>query len=408
MSNGFGQILQGALNEAEKRRESNRQLQQVLQQLQLQQRFKQQAAQQQQQQQQQDPLRQLLKFGQIGGALKNLGLNFGDIGVQQPSVGGAQQRPFNLGGATQPAVTPNRRIANIPTRRSPGIVIPEERPDTFAKEFKVEENLFGGIKIQPEKLISQQGLIQEKIIGEATKATGKQLQTLVKTSGNLSRVRAAFEGIVARGKQAVNEQGGFGAKQAIGVRAKRFGQRLGVGGEIPLEEQISGLTGFEAQTQEVILALAPILTGQNRILRSALAMIKKTVPQLPITGTTEAEFTANLEQSLKNSFKLSLAIGKGLLPPEKIVELTQNSSDKEITDFLTGLVEKTKFTRNDEIFFRNFFQDVLKTPASTPKALFAPGEATFRTSPRGQAVNQQNIQRKIDQIDAQLRRLGGQ
>ena len=85
-------------------------------------------------------------------------------------------------------------------------------------------------------------------------------------------------------------------------------------------------------------------------------MLKKTVPDLPITGTTEAEFSENIRQSMKNSFKLSLGIARGLLPPETIIDLTENATDEEITDFLTDLVNKTRFTQKDEKFFNTLFQ----------------------------------------------------
>lgn len=272
---------------------------------------------------------------------------------------------------------------------------------------KIEVGDFG--KISSTQFISLQALIDENVAKEAVKVTGKQLETLVKTSGNLSRVENAFSGLVAQAKRAVQEQGGFGAKAAIGARGQRFAQRLGFGEERPLEEQFGGLAGFDAQRQEVILSLSPILTGQNRILRSALIMLKKTVPDLPITGTTEAEFGENIRQSMKNAFKISLGVSRGLLTPQQMADLSQNASDEQITKFLTDLVNKTKFDQNDEKFFNQLFSRVIQTPATKPVGLFQPGEigfGGFQQQLQGQAQQPsqqlQDIEREIAEINAQL------
>lgn len=262
---------------------------------------------------------------------------------------------------------------------------------------KIKTDPFGGI--QATEFTSRQALIDENVLKESIKASGKQLQTLVKTSGNLSRVENAFSGLVAQAKRAVNEQGGFGATAAITARAKRFGQRF-FGRDVPLEEQFGGLAGFDAQRQETILALSPILTGQNRILRSALVMLKKTVPDLPILGTTEAEFGENVRQSMKNAFKLSLGVSRGLLTPEQMADLTQNATDDQITTFLTNLVDRTRFTAEDEKFFNQFFERVIKTPATKPVGLFTEGEKQFGRfggNLKGRPTGERNISNMSDE-----------
>lgn len=279
--------------------------------------------------------------------------------------------------------------------------------DLLFKKFKETTNIFGETRKEPTEIISRQALIDEKIAGEATKAVGKQLESLFKTSGNMTRVENSFSGLVGQAKRAVIEQGGFGIKAAVTGRGKRLIQRLGLEeGEATLEEQMGGLAAFEAQRQEVILSLAPILTGQNRILRSALTMIKKTVSDLPITGTTESEFSENIRQSARNTFKLALGISKSLLTPEQIIDLNKNATDEEITSFLTNLVKKTRFTKEDEKFFDSFFQRIIKTSATKPVGLFQPGEEGFGKFTKTISTNKkelQNIDKELEKIEKELR-----
>jgi len=312
----------------------------------------------------------------------------------------------------QPRVAPQ----GIPQTKF-GAVQPQEVQQSLARPedlipTKFKPGSFGDIS--PTEYVSKQSVISEKILSESTKASGKQLETLLKTTGNLSRVENAFSGLVAQAKRAVNEQGGFGAKAAVSARALRIGQRLGFGEEAPLEKQFGGLAGHDAQRQETILALSPILTGQNRILRSALAMLKKTVPDLPIMGTTEAEYSENIRQSMKNSFKLSLGIARGLLPPYTIAKLTQTATDDQITQFLTDIVARTRFTQEDEKSFNDLFQRVIKTPATEPVGLFQPGErqfGRFQGTSSGVSVDTtgqaSSVDSEIEAINKQLDKLGG-
>jgi len=303
-----------------------------------------------------------------GSAVKNILGNAPQKVLEQTSIQDTVSEPTSIG-------IPKREPLKLPS------------DDLIYKTFKQETNAFGETKLVSDQIISRQALINEKMAGEATKAIGKQLETLMKVSGQLSRVENSFSGLVGQMKRTVNEQGGFGAIAAIKGRTKRFIQRLGLREkDTPLEEQFGGLAGFEAQRQEVILALSPILTGQNRILRSALTMLKKTVPDLPIFGTTEAEFAENVRQSMKNAFKLSLGIARGLVTPQEIINLNENGSTKEITSFITGLVKSTRFTQSDETYFNNFFKRVMSTPATEAIGVFEPGEQKFSGEPKFKSI----------------------
>jgi len=358
------------------------------------------------------PLEELIEQSQGVEAAGILGRTDLARAIREASGGATQAQetpaivPKNLLGTTSGVIEP-RRIETSSVEPLRG-----QSKDLLFKKFKETTNVFGETTREPTEIISRQALIDEKIAGEATKAVGKQLESLVKTSGNFSRVENSFAGLVGQMKRAVIEQGGFGFKAAVTGRGKRLIQRLGLQeGETTLEEQMGGLAGFEAQRQEVILSLAPILTNQNRILRSALTMIKKTVPDLPLTGTTESEVAENIRQSMKNSFKLALGIARGLLPPEAIIDLTENATDEEITEFLTDLVRRTRFTEEDENFFNSIFKRVIKTPATKPVGLFQPGEkgsSQFKNIRKSTSTtNKKFFHLSDEELDAKINALKG-
>ena len=278
----------------------------------------------------------------------------------------------------------------------------EQQTNILTGKRTLVPKTFERIPTEDERLQTLQSQLTKDINKEAVKASGKQVETLLKTTGNLSRVESAMSGLVGQAKRAVNEQGGFGAKQAIGARIKRAGQRLGFGEPPSLEKQFGGLTGLDSQRQEVILSLSPILTNSNRVLRSAITMIKKTVPDLPIHGTTEAEFAENVRQSMKNSFRLSVGIAKGLLSPEKIADLEANASEKEIISFLEDVVEKTEFTAQDEALFDKIFGRVIQTPATIPVGLFQPGERQFGGFNNIPAAQTKPTKSELDAINKEL------
>lgn len=402
---------------------SKQQFQQQLQLIQQQQKFKLQSgialAKEKARLEQSDPFSRALKVSKFGQALNLSGMNFQDVNISPDNVKsfiqtgefGTNQEAKPI---TQPQVQPQvesfGQFQTQPTFRDQQAQQPLARQeDLIITKLGQEISPFGEKRIVPKEIFSQQGIINKGLASEAVKVSGKQLENLIKTSGNLSRVENAFSGLVAQAKRAVNEQGGFSATAAIKARGKRFLQRTFGFGDASPEDQFGGLAGFDAQRQETILALSPILTNANRILRSALVMLRKTTPDLPIFGTTEAEFAANIKQSLKNAFKLSLGVARGLLTPEQIIDLEKNATNDRIDAFMQNLLNKTRFTAEDEKTFNLLFQRVIETPASTPEVLFAPGEAKFgKQSQRfggKQTKTNVDVKNQISDIDKQLAEL---
>ena len=90
-----------------------------------------------------------------------------------------------------------------------------------------------------------------------------------------------------------------------------------------------------------------------------------------------------------------------------MADLTQNASDQQIDKFMTNLVNRTQFTKEDEKTFKGIFDQVIATPATEPVGLFAPGEATFRGD-RFQQTTPTEFQDLSDaEIDRQIAELEG-
>ena len=119
-----------------------------------------------------------------------------------------------------------------------------------------------------------------------------------------------------------------------------------------------------------------ILTGQNRIIEGVVRMLSKTLPKFP---TTEAAFTGQLRQTVKNSFRLSMSLSKSLTNLEDLQELQE--ADPEVIDtFMENLISATAFTSDDESLFNQVWGRIKATPAAKAEGLETPvGESEFDT-----------------------------
>lgn len=273
--------------------------------------------------------------------------------------------------------------------------------DTRVRPTEFKPTIFGGV--QPTKFEEVDRNIREKVEASAAKLTEQQTKDFLKSASNLGRVTAASKGMVSRAKQVVNEIGGFGLKQVITGKARQLLAATGIRDDISLEQQMSGFGGFEGQLVEMTLALSPILTGQNRVIRGIVRMLSKTLPSFP---TTEANFTAKLRQTTENAFKISMALTEGKLTVEEIQRLNRGD-DSDIDATLERLLApKLDSARQD--LFGKIWTDIRTTPASKPEPLFEPGERQFRG--RGFQPRQYVIQEgaeAINPVTGEIRKLIG-
>jgi len=320
---------------------------------------------------QSNPLNQLLTYGKVGEALQNMGLSMGDLGINPQNVMGGQrtqglgpgmgQGPrlgLGMGPGGGQGVQINRTNLSVNGQ-------PQGPSNLRATEYK--QTPFGGI--QPTKYEDLSVEAEKKQVGEAAKLASEQTKSFLKSQENVRRLTASAQELVANAKQAVQEMGGFGAKQYYGAKIKQLAAKSGFF-DIPLEEQFSGLSGFEAQLKDMTLAMSPILTNQNRIIRGIINMLRESLPKFP---TSEAEFNAKLRQTIKNSFRIAIGISKGMISPEEIRRLETDGTDEEIQKSLLKLQGST-ITSQEEAIVNNLWNKISSTPASKPGTILSEQE----------------------------------
>jgi hypothetical protein len=328
---------------------------------------------------------QLIELSKVAEARQSLGVPAGQGGIDQAlaTIGVRGSQPVATGQA--PSVSPQ--------------IAPSGQPDVRATTF--EQTPFGGLR--PTKF-EDVGLIGEKeqkkkAIGSSAKLT----DDFIKNNRNLLRTEALFSELVANLKGKKEEQGGLGIVPGIKGRLGQFGQSLF--GDRPGQEGFGRTAAFKGQLEETAIGLSPILTGQNRIIKSIVEMISKTLP----TELDSESIAANkIRQSLTNAIKLNLSFERGLLSPDEIERL-QGVDDK--FDLEKRLNTVVKLSTDEQKFLDQRVNDVLNTPKSRP--LGGLGGLPQQGQPQGlQQQPQAGVSDELSAINAELaeinRQLGGQ
>jgi len=292
----------------------------------------------------QDPLAQLLKTAKVMEALKTLGISFNDISELRGDSSGAPVTPQKI--QRQNQVLNARPFDNLSKLRGT-----EYRPDFFGR-------------LQPTKY-EDLGVEQEKKeISKAVDISGQQTENFLKGRSALTRLQNAFSQYMAYSKLMGKEQGGFGTLYKLKGDIGRKLARLR--GEERPELSYSGMTQTLGQEVETALALSPILTNQNRIIRSIVSMIKGTLPERGITGTERAGL---IRQSLRNAYGIMLGLQKNMFTPEQITKLNNMDSD-EMKKALHRLATNALASEEEEKNFEAIWNNVKNTPAAIPENPF--------------------------------------
>jgi len=316
---------------------------------------------------QSNPLTQLLNLGKLAEVAKALNIplsaligNQADQGQggfpkvtfpSRPQIGAPQINPQITSPPGASGIMPfqdqqGRDIGNTPQLRG----------------INYEKDVWGNLN--PTKYEDIGAESEKAGIAESTKLSSKQSESYLKASENVRRLQGAFSELVSQGKLMAKEQGGLGIGPAIKGATGRFGARIT--GETDPYKSYSGITGFEGQLAEVALSLSPILTGQNRIIEGVVRMIKTTLPK---KISSEADFSRNIHQSLRNAYRIALAIEKNTISPEEIKKLNSQNPGV-IQNRLKALISSVKLSEDEEMAFEEMWQNVSNTPAAKPINIF--------------------------------------
>jgi len=328
----------------------------------------------------QSPLEQFLTLGKIGQAAQTLGLDMSQIlGGQVP---GRQTGIPGQARSIQATPTQTRDTIDVtpisatsePARQASPVLgfnrPPQQDSDLIIKEF--EKTALGGF--QPKKAISKVGIQTEETIKGAAKASAKQTEEFITSTKNLNRVINLFSTLTSQLKGKAEEQGGLGILPSIRGQFGAF--RTSLTGKKPGEPGFGRTKAFEGQLEEVAIGMSPILTGQNRIIKGIVAMIKNTLP----TGNEEESIAAQkIAQSLTNAFKLTIAFKRNLLSPDEVQALN-TKEDNVVQEQIQGLANGIALNSQEQAVLQQIIQDVLSAEPSKPLSLFKSGNAKQQPS----------------------------
>jgi len=232
--------------------------------------------------------------------------------------------------------------------------------DLISSEFK--QNKFG--EIEPSKIKSVSGVRAlkeaETATSESVKKSFKLTDDFVKANRNFLRTTALFSGIVAQLKGKKKEQGGLGLAQgAFGAGMSKL--------RVPGFGRTASFTG---QLDETAIGLNSVLTGQNRVIKSVVEMIRGTLPN----EFDPDDFAASkIAQSVSNAFKLNKSFELGILTPEEIENLSKGDANFDLESRLNEII---KLTPEDNANLERMIQGILQTPATKERSLGSPKKET--------------------------------
>ena len=200
----------------------------------------------------------------------------------------------------------------------------------------------------------------------------------IKITSNFNTTASLFKGLVAQLKGSIEEGGaggllqGFYGKLATTFKFPGFGRTAGISG----------------QRTEAVLGLNRIVTGQNRVIKGVVEILKQTLPD---EKDPEEFIGAKVEQSLRNSYGIIKAFEKAGLSSDVLKGMSQEALDGLN---VRGMVDNMRLTPEEEKEIEAIVQDVLSVPATQPRGFGKPKAG-------------QELQQEIDAINRELKELGG-
>lgn len=278
------------------------------------------------------PLDEMIERGKLADALlkEQEAQDAGLLGDLRPQSTPQPSQPVEPQGITAPT--------------EPTVQVPQDNEPVQPSEF-VTTQIKAGTRTMENIEAKLDQRTKEKAIDEAMKTTTEA----IKANTRFKRIVAMFSGLVAQAKGKKEEQGGLGLvpgiKGAIGRATKQPG--------------FSRTAAFEAQREETIIGMVPILSGQNRFIKSLGQMIGKTVP-----GGLEPEdrLATLVAQSVTNAFKITMAFDKGIVTPESARRMSAGQLEATIN-------ENILLTENEQAVLNEIIDDILKTPVAQQRTL---------------------------------------
>lgn len=317
-------------------------------------------------------LNQLVKFAKDTGNRELLGMvTEMSKGMSASHVGGKPQ----LG---PEAIAKGRTIPDVVSMDKIGEV--GEGTGISAEGFYETDPLTGDLTPAAE---ARRIEIREKI-GAETKALTKQQVDLSEKETNFARAFNSFERAMAQLKGAVEEDAAGSLMKGIWGDLRKWGRRPGVG----------RAAAYDAQVNETSLALNSIITGQNRVIKGVVQMIKSTFPDRKAPPDMIAQL---FTQSMENTYGIMKAFEKSGYTPERLNQMSQKELDSINVERILATINLSP----EEIQEREtFVQRLLDTPAAPTR--------TIKIKDKKLGERLRTIEEQLAEIDRQLAEGGKQ
>ena len=220
----------------------------------------------------------------------------------------------------------------------------------------------------------QRKMEQEKEM-TGIKIKGKRMEERQKKAGHFSQAIAMFKGIVSQVKGAEEEQQGLGL--GPGIRGAIAEKTKGILAEPLGIKGVGRISSAYGQRVETALRLNSILTGQNRVIRSVINMVMKSLPD---RFDTPEMVSAKIAQSVTNSYKITKAFEKAGLTTEELNKMSQDGLD---TIDANQLISQYTLTPEENQELETIIQDVLGAEVAPVRTLVGPrGEGIETKEPK--------------------------
>lgn len=249
-----------------------------------------------------------------------------------------RQVPSMMGGNI-PVLSPQRQQPSTPPAATP----PQEAMGLTGVDMGTS-----GVKYKYGETPGQKD--QRELEAEPQMTRANQLaKRKLQTEENYRKAVGQYEALMGQFKTKLIQQGGKGGVVAGGIGTLKAMMKL---------PNTAAIETFTGQIIETTLAMNPVLTGQNRVIKGITDRIAKTIPGW---ADTEQSAPQKISQSLTNMYRLTKAVADMGLTSEMFEGMS--GEDQEVIGEMIAMKAAGLFlSPEEEAFVEETIQQVLNTP----------------------------------------------
>jgi hypothetical protein len=188
------------------------------------------------------------------------------------------------------------------------------------------------------------------------KVKGETIKEMQKKKAQFGQAISMFKGMVSQVKGAEEEQAGLGIIPGV----------KGLVGEKLKQPGYGRVASAYGQRVETAARMNSILTGQNRVIKSVIGMIMKSLPDRYDTAEMAASKVA---QSVTNAYRVTKAFEKAGLTPNELNKMSKTAVENIDAN---DLINKYALTPEENSELETIINDVLSAPVAKKRTLIGP------------------------------------